>query len=296
MVATNALIFQRGEETLATLTLSCTLFFDTLAVSDSLADVVSRAVELVAPHATWYRAGDMSRNAPADPRALSHARDLLGAALTTKTDYFLTVDSGVLLDSVGSWSLKYSSAPSYEGDVVGYLQFHVDQAFVAPPVFLQHVRSWVETVNFLHGYAGLSVNYDHGDVDQARNIAMRGFCERHLGVNLSDLVTERRALAGRIKNAQWLTFVGTALLREHETKARQLRSLDRTMLTAQGLLIQACEEPLLGDTHRGENVAPYIDVNAQLKPWLVDNLFPLPGFPDEESTRAWLHKLRPWTV
>jgi hypothetical protein len=154
------------------------------------------------------------------------------------------------------------------------------------------VLTWVSGVNFLHGYAGLSMNFDHCEVDKTRNLAMRAYCERHLGVNLSDLITERRALHDSIKGAQWLTFVGNALFGKHEEEMLHIGSTQGATITSQGILIRACDKPLLGDRHQQQDVTPYINVNAQLAPWLIGNLFPMPGFPDEEATRVWLHRLR----
>jgi len=293
----NTIVFERNQETLATLTLSATLFFDTLTVSDTLGDMLSQALNIVAPHATWYRADDMSRNQAMEEDLSARHVQLVKSALSSNTDCFLMLDSGNTLDGVGLWSLKYSNAPTYEGDVLGYVQVHVpyDETNSQHESLFRDVLAWVSGVNFLHGYVGLSMNFDHGDVDKVRNVAMRAYCERYLGVNLSDLITERRALHDSIKGAQWLTFVGNALLGQHEEEALRLRSAQGATSTPQGILIRACDKPLLGDRHQQQDVTPYINVSAQLAPWLVDNLFPMPGFPDEEATRAWLHRLRPDT-
>jgi len=290
----DAIVFERNGEALATLTLSVTLFFDTLTISDTLGDMLSQALDIVAPHAIWYRAGDMSRNQAMEEGLAARHGQLVKNALSSNTDCFLMLDSGNTLDAVGLWSLKYSNAPSYEGDVLGYVQIHVPyhETNSQNESLLRDVLAWVSHVNFLHGYGGLSMNFDHGDMDKERNIAMRAYCERHLGVNLSDLVTERRALHDDIKGAQWLTFVGNMLLEKHADAATRLRSTPGATTTPQGILIQACEKPLLGDRHQQQDVTPYINVNALLAPWLVDNLFPMPGFPDEEATRTWLHRLR----
>lgn len=290
-------IFERNQETLATLTLSATLFFDTLTASKTLGDMLSQALDMVAPHATWHRSGDMSRNEAMEQGLAVRYIQLVKSSLSSNTDCFLMLDSGSTLDGVGSWSLKYSNAPSYERDVLGYLQVHVpyDETCSQCESLFRDMAAWVSEVNFLHGYAGLSLNFDHGDIDKARNTAMRAYCERYLGVNLSDLVTERRALVDSIKGAQWLTFIGNALLKQHEEEALLLHPVEGSTATPQGILIRACERPLLGDRYKQQDVTPYINVNTLLTPWLVDNLFPMPGFPDEEATRMWPHRLRPAT-
>jgi hypothetical protein len=151
---------------------------------------------------------------------------------------------------------------------------------------------WFGEVNFLHGRGGLHVNYDHGDIDVQRNMAMRGHCERYRGVDLDDLITERRALHEHIKNAQWLTLMGNDMLARDDAQADVLRGLPETLATPHGLLLRACEQPIPGDSHRCEDLTAMREMNDLLAPWLIENLFPLPGFPDEEATRAWLHALR----
>lgn len=294
----NAIVFEQDGEILVTLTLSVTLFFDTLKVSNALGDILSQALGLILPHATWYRARDMTRCQPLKEGAGIEFDQMMKSALVSKKDCFLMLDSGSTFDT-GLWSLKYSNTPSYEGDVLGYFQVHVpyDEAIFQFGLFKQHILAWVSDVNFLHGYAGFSMNFDQGDVNKSRDMAMRAYCERHLGVNLSDLITETEwgALHDCIKGAQWLTFIGNALLEKHADAAARLRTAPGATATPQGILFQACEKPLLGDRHQQQDVTPYIKVNAQLAPWLVDNLFPMPGFPDEEATRTWLHRLRPDT-
>jgi hypothetical protein len=236
----------------------------------------------------------MKRNRAVEESSIVRLAQVVNSALFSKNDCMLIHDSGNSLDAVGSWSLKYSNAPSHRGDVLGYIQVHVPCNETSSSAwFAQLVLSWVREVNFLHGYGGLSVNFDHGDLDKERNVAMRAYCERYLGVNLSDLVTERRALRNSIKGAQWLTFLGNTLLDEREEEAFALRSVRGAMSTTKGILIQACDEPLLGDRQRLEALQPYININAVLAPWLVENLFPMPGFPDEEAVREWLYRLRP---
>ena len=292
MSVTDSVIYRRREEVLATLTLSCTLFFDAAARGEDLAEVLVDAVNLVRPHATWYRDGAMSRNQRIDDEAFSRSLHDVDEALRAQSDCYLTVDSGHPLDAVGGWSVKFGNSPSSEGENLGFIQVHVDHTRIPAVEFQRRMQVWVERTGFLHGYAGFGVNYDYGDIDPPRNLAMRGFCERYLGVTLTDLITERSGLTAGVKNACWLTFIGKRLLERHKADAEHLRSLAAATSTSHGVLIAACPMPLLGDRHRDEAVTEYIAVNQQIRPWLIDNLFPLPGFPDEEATRAYLHQLR----
>lgn len=285
------MVFSRGPEVLAARTLGLTLFFDTVSVQRvALAAAVAEAVALVASQASWIRFGNMTRNEAIDAQLVDEATAYVRRTLSERKDAELAIDSGRTLDGVGAWALRYADSPGYEGDLLGYLQLSLplDQA----DALLRLAGRWFREVNFRHGRGGLHLNYDHGDIDAQRNMAMRGHCERYRGVDLGDLVTERRALQQHIKNAQWLTLMGNDMLAADEAQADVLRALPGTQVTRHGLLLRACEQPVPGDAHRREDVTALRDMNAMLEPWLVENLFPLPGFPDEEATRAWLHTVR----
>lgn len=284
-------VFARGAEVLAARTLGLTFFFDTASVQRAaLAAVAAEAATLVAPQACWARFGAMTRNEAMDASLAEEAVGYLSRALADRKDVELAIDSGPTLDSVGPWGMRFADSPGYEGDLLGYVQLSLPLG--QADALLRLALRWFGEVDFLHGCGGLHVNYDHGDIDAERNLAMRGHCERYRGVDLGDLVTERRALHEHIKNAQWLTLMGEAMLARDEAQADVLRALPGTLATPNGLLLRAGEWPIAGDAHRHEDMATLRDMNAMLAPWLVENLFPLPGFPDEEATRTWLHALR----
>lgn len=284
-------VFARNGEVLATRALGLTLYFETAVVDRiALGAMVVEAIGLVTPHARWVRLDATTRNDAMSPALAREAADYVRHTLASGADAELAIDSGATLDGVGPWALRYADSPGYEGDLLGYVQFHMPPADA--DTLLRLALRWFGEVNFLHGYGGLSLNYDHGDVDAQRNMAMRGHCERFLGVNLSDLVTERRALLADIKNAQWLTLLSHELLARDRAQATVLRSLVDTQATSHGVLLRAGDMPLAGDAHRREDLPALREMNAMLSPWLIENLFPLPGFADEEDTRKWLHALR----
>jgi hypothetical protein len=289
-------IFERNHQTQATLTLSFTLFFDSLDVDDALGGLISKILDLILPHTTWHRTHEHPLNSPVTSETLDHCATLVKDTLHSKTDCFLVFDSGKnRLNAIGTWALKYTSSPSYQGDLLGYLQVHlpVDQNKMKHEQLLNFLNPWLNKINFIHGYSGLSINYDHSIMDKERNLKMRSYCEQHLGVNLSDLVTERRYLLRHLKGAQWLTIIGNKLLGHHQKEAKILKSIKSTTITSQGMLIRACKKPLMGDRHRCEAMSAYKSINRFIAPWLVESLFPMPGFPDRQAVRTWLHKLRP---
>ncbi|MGC4067463.1 MAG: DUF3396 domain-containing protein [Polyangiaceae bacterium] len=283
-------VFQRKEEILALRTLSATLFFDT-ADAAQVEAVVLESLQSMLPHARWVRIDDMPRNRALNDELSGSIAPTIQKATARGKDCFIMLDSGDTLDGVGPWSLKYSCSPSYGDEIVAYVQVHFPCEGGREPL-----RVWFEkatsSAGFLHGYAGYGVNFDHGESDRERDRAMRAHCERYRGVMVSDLITEKENLQRVIKGAQWLSFIGRSLLAEHDLAARNLLGESGVRDTGHGVLIQATPEPLLGDTSLGEDMTAYARVNGMLEPWLVDNLFPLPGFPDEDATRDWLHYLR----
>ncbi|MGH7070605.1 MAG: type VI immunity family protein [Acetobacteraceae bacterium] len=292
------IIYARRGEVRACLTIGFTLFFTAQDFDAQLWSALETAVALVAPNATWYRATGMRRNRATEQKVLRQELERLGARAKDGEDCALIIDSGETLDGVADWALKFSHEPRLSDHFLGYIQVHTpvaDQDRRAAQIF-QLMECSVNRARFLHGSAGYSVNFDHGDLDRERDIAIRAFCERYLGVALSDLVTEREQLRDGIKGGQWVLFLGESLLSRHQNETNVLTARPGAARGPHGLLIRACDEPILGDQHRSESIEPYREVSGAVRPWLVDSLFPMPGFPDEQSVRVWLQKLRPSTT
>lgn len=303
MYESDPVVFAHDGEVLAIRTLALTLFFETGTVDRvALGVMASEAIGLVAPHARWMRFDEMTRNKWIDTALLQTGMAFVKDSLLARADGVLIIDSGSTIGGVGQWSFQYVDTPSEEGEVLGSVQLHMPICSAEGPIaadkaadaLLRLALRWTGEVNFFHGYGGLSVNYDQGDINARRDMALRGHAERYLGFNLSDLVTERRGLLAQLKNAQWLTFLGNAMLSYNPVHAELLWAWPGSLTTAQGLLLRAGERPEAGDVHRGEDLPALRELNEMLQPWLVDNLFPMPGFfPDEEAVRRWLHSLRP---
>ncbi|MFX1682978.1 DUF3396 domain-containing protein [Mitsuaria sp. CC2] len=286
------IVFSDGDEVLALRTLGATLFFDTGPKAEGVLPALLATLERVLPQARWVRAGSARRNQAVSATTAQKLRTLAEDAARQRTDLSIVIDSGEVGDGVGPWALKYSCSPSYDGQIVGYLQVHMP---VTEPA--QRLRDWVADAvgrsGFLHGYGGLALNFDHNDINRARGKALHAHVMRYAGVSLSDLIAEKENLQTELKGAQWLTYVGDAMLARDPDAAKALSGHPGAARIGAGVLVQAAAEPLEGDVNRGADLSAYRRVNALLAPWLVDNLFPLPGFPDEEATREWLHRLRP---
>jgi hypothetical protein len=283
-----------GGETRARLSLGMTLFFRGQDFNGRLSSVLDAAVKLVAPHAVWFRSSGMQRNQASGETVLNATFSKLISRAQAHKNAALVIDSGETLDGIGPWGLRFSYEPELSGHLLGYLQLSLPATDAAGSAALleETIKEWLSTGCFLHGTAGFAVNYDHGDLDPARNVAMRAFCERFSGVALADLVTESEALMESIKGAQWLTFISHRLLEKDVEAAEALSALRNVTPIGNGILVRACESPILGDRHRGESIVAYQSINAALAPWLVDTLFPMPGFPDEQSVQNWLEKSR----
>jgi hypothetical protein len=286
-------IHARDDIATAVLAVGYTVFFRQSAFSaDHLRQT---AVELarIAPFATWYRSGTMPRNASATSASFGSLLNVSDADRPPR-QLFLFVDSGEPGDAVGECALRLSYDASKEDSYLGYFQCHepIETFLDAPAELYARFANFVERAPVLHGYCGFSINYDHGNVDHERDVAMRAFCERFSGVNLTDLLTESEALMDRIKGAQWLTYISNELLESEAEAADDLRAQPAAKPMGSGILLQACPKPQLGDRHAQADMSAYRAINRLLAPWLVDTLWPMPGFPDEEAVRGWLHKLR----
>nr|WP_297350493.1 type VI immunity family protein [uncultured Caldimonas sp.] len=282
------------------LTGAVTLFFRHTNVDfDALREVLVNSVQLVAPGASWFRNDLMERNEASSPEALAEQVDLAIQEMRAGYNFYLFVDSGSTLDSVGPWALRFGYRGEYGADSLGWLQLHVpaELAVERTSEFGALVKRLTGMFPFWHGSAGLSINYDYGEMDPERNLAIRAALERYAGLDGHDLITESRGLLTALKSAQWQTWIHRDLLarsplaREGAEHLAGRGALGLSM-TDGGMLLQAGPVPLLGDRHRNEPVDPYRNANMALAPLLVDNLFPMPGFPDETATHDWLHRLR----
>jgi hypothetical protein len=293
-------IHQRDGEVLARPTASTTLFFRHEDLEPGqLHAALNACLDIVGPMATWFRNDLMEANEPASPGALDEQMDLALREMRNGCNFYLFVDSGSTLDAVGPWALRYGHRAEYADEALGWLQLHMPPECLVEHAdeFRAHVERLVATLPFWHGTAGFGVNYDYGETDSERNTAIRGALERYAGLDGHDLITESRALLARLKGTQWLTWLHRDLLARHPEVSHALKALAdqqdaRISTRGHGVLVQAGPAPLLGDRHRGETVDSYRQLNAALAPLLVDNLFPLPGFPDEAATRDWLHRVR----
>lgn len=293
-------VFERESEVLATLTGAVTLFFRHPDLDlERLRETLHNCLQLVGPMATWFRNDFMERNEAATPSTLAEQVGLAMEEMGNGYNFYLIVDSGRTLDEVGPWALKFGYRGEYGGDALGWLQLHIppERAVERSAEFRVLMERLVGTMQFWHGTAGLDVNYDYGETDPERNTAIRGALERYAGLDGHDLITESRGLLAALKGAQWQTWLHRDLLARSREAQDALGRLAQggaasVAKSTHGVLVQAGPAPLLGDRHRAESVDPYRVVNDALAPLLVDNLFPLPGFPDETATRDWLHRMR----
>ena len=237
----------------------------------------------------------MRRNASVATNTIDVFHEYVYKAYEKTGECFLFIDSGKTPDGVGQSAFKFACLSDPSSEILGYFQFNMpcDPLAVAAAQLSSLFNRCVDSSFFLHGYAGFSINFDHGDVNDDRDVAMRAYCERFLGVSLTDLLTESEQLIHTIKGAQWLTFISDSLLQQEEEQSQIVRSADGVSMTPNGILLKASDIPLLGDRHRQKDMQLYRRINALLTPWLVETLYPMPGFPDEESVRSWLYRLRP---
>lgn len=135
---------------------------------------------------------------------------------------------------------------------------------------------------FSSGHAGLSFN---GDPWMGTKEAVREFCFRFPGIDISGELVGREQLGTLIDGVHWLTFLGQpalGALGAVEGLRAQLKSPGTTVQELEGdrAVITLGEWPEAGDTERGDTLPAYRELARVLEPWLYfeedygDSAFP----------------------
>lgn len=139
-----------------------------------------------------------------------------------------------------------------------------------------------DSLPFCSGHAGLSFN---GVRWMGTMEAVREFCFRFPGIDVSDAIVGRHRLGTLIYGVHWLTFLGQPALEALggvEGLRAQFHSPGTTVQEMEGerAVITLGEWPEAGDTERGDTLPAYRELARVLEPWLYfeedygDNAFP----------------------
>jgi hypothetical protein len=152
--------------------------------------------------------------------------------------------------------------------------------------------------DFGHGYAGYTLAVNTIGLKAALAEWMfYGIGMRHPGVDLPSAGNTTFVAADGIKRVNWLTLLGTGMA----ARAGSLNGLGRqpgitVHETTASLIVQAGDEPLIGDTNRRDTCEVYHRVGRALKSIRIRNH---PAFiftngeliASDEKTETWLSSL-----
>ncbi len=188
-----------------------------------------------------------------------------------------------------------------------YICAYFPAAFVAErgySILLDMTKRWGAMVETLHGGVGYSLLLEHGIFSggNAADITILPALKRFPGLDFSDpghFEVESDLRDGlSIKSINWLTVLGDNLvekLGDTVMLQEQLGSTCPIYPFRGGIVIQAGEEPQLGDVNRGLVLDDYRRVAQALHPVRFEayrrGLFPLPAPLDPiEETLSWVRR------
>lgn len=188
-----------------------------------------------------------------------------------------------------------------------YICAYFPAAFVAERgygVLLDMTKRWAAMVETLHGGVGYSLLFEHGIFSggNAADITILPALKRFPGLDFSDpahfKVESDLGDGLSIKSINWLTVLGDSLVEKLGGTVMLREQLGSTCPVYQfrgGIVIQAGEEPQLGDVNRGLVLDDYRRVAQALRPVRFEayrrGLFPLPAPLDPiEETQGWARR------
>ncbi len=152
--------------------------------------------------------------------------------------------------------------------------------------------------DFAHGYAGYTLALNTMGLKAVLPKWMfYGIGMRHPGVDLPSAANTSFAVADGIKRVNWLTLLGTGMAARTGNLAGLARQPGITVHeTAASVVVQAGDEPLIGDTNRRDICEVYHRVGRALKGIRARNppafiIAPNESIASDEMTETWLSSL-----
>jgi hypothetical protein len=236
------------------------------------------------PAGTWKKANERAMRAVLDELRAARSGDYAEVHLAQEP-----------LRSVGDYGMHFHASPlddlNYPREVsVFYLEFPADlSTFTNKPDFIDFVRRVALATPFDSGYCGyafkqLQVSFRREAFKEIAKLAMR-FVGFDVG---NDLV--RFEARGRVCNVSWLTLFGadiTAKLGGTDAIYRALPNVSAITPLDGGVLVQAADEPIVGDVNRGAaDTAPLRALAALTRDLRLD--VPNLGPDDADFAPRWL--------
>lgn len=275
----------------ALLVAQVTAFFDQLpAESEGLVEAYRRVMTAVAPHLTWWRT-DAQRGAdPIRPEDLETLPKWFSAKARKRSEYEIAASSGSQPGELGPWGFSFAVEREELPSVKGHFQFCFPAALLEGEGAEQLeslVHGLCEDFPWTSMTAGYAVTVDPGEIEPDRDVAIRNYAMRYLGVECNDLISESELAPGLFKSVNWLTFLGARAAGRAELGRAVPSELALTTFR-HGILIKAGDRPVLGDRSRRQELSAYATADRLLRKARAHHLFPLPGFENEAAARQWL--------
>jgi hypothetical protein len=186
------------------------------------------------------------------------------------------------------WQLPRAKRPYWRNT----LHFRVPASSSDDQGLLRLMLASCATLPVCSGHAGF-----HLAMSQRRRTEWEPYL-RYLGVDLHDHAAASAEVGDRISGVHWLTVVGQAAL-ESFGGATQLRKKLAAEVTLHEIgnsaaLLQLGNQPVMGDSNRGDLLPLYRDVARVLEPQLywpqTAHLFDVDCAPDEFTTKRWYRR------
>ncbi|WP_083638749.1 type VI immunity family protein [Rhizobium oryziradicis] len=169
-------------------------------------------------------------------------------------------------------------------------------------VLLDLAMRWSSAVDILHGSAGYSVLFEHGIYSGSETLTVLPALKRFPGLDFSDpssfKVDSEDSDGLSFKSINWLTILGDKIANRLGDKIALREKLGSSCPVHEfdgGIVVQAGDEPQLGDNNRGIVLDDYRRVAKALKPVRFEDyqlgLFALPEpYDSVEETLNWVRR------
>jgi hypothetical protein len=277
------------------LAVGLTIYFsgDITSHRSGLGAAVEAAWPLVASRVRSFQTTHMKR-----PKATKDGKAVLLEMLDDPPSdvyNYVTVDNRRYLDEAPDCCIDIAEGGYQAG---GYFLCRLPAGEGASAAIRELALAIAGEWDFAHGYGGYTLAYN---VIGPKAILLKRMSYaigmRHCGVDLPSAENTSFVVREGIKRINWLTLLGSEMTR----RAGSLNGIDREPgvvlhKAGSGLVIQAGERPLIGDTNRRETCEPYRRVGRALKDIRTRTHPAFVYGPDDfmgsaEKTEAWLSSL-----
>lgn len=284
-------------ETKVALSLAVSFYFKPppSSFAEGILECYRHYLELCEPHLRWYGSETSGKYREADSKVLRIP--------------FRRVPEAIEHDKFWAWmtyaGADYRDAAPYQFDValdpdkdaLSFFRAAFPVGMFASDFagFTALVETFARRVPFFFGYAGLSFS-EALEIKrkQSNEQLLLPAAMRFSGVEVESSICTRLCCRDSIKGVNWLTLIDSSLVERLGGRAALRAQLDSAIALRDlpaGLMIQAGQEPELGDVNAGERLPLYRQVHRAMRPvrvvdhWLFGGRFFL-----QQETRRWMSR------